>query len=103
MPDFGQLLTDVVQGVLDGITGLISNLAAGAIDVLSGIVALFPTADPLGLSASSGILRGYSWLNSWLPVSETLTAIGLIVLVATTVFAVRVAIKLWEWLPFKFS
>lgn len=103
MPDLGQLLSEAVQAVLDGIGGLFDNMAASLVDVLSGVIGQFPTADPLGLSPASGILIGYAWLNSWLPVAELIGALSMIVLVATVIFGVRIAIKLWEWLPFKFS
>lgn len=118
MPDIGQLLSDafawlsdlvigtaqdVVQLALDGLTAILDNMAAGLVDQLQGVISGLPVGAPLGLASQSGIIVGYGWLNTFLPVAELLTALALIVTVATAIFAVRLAIKLWEWLPFKFS
>jgi len=69
-------------------------------DVLSAVL---PDGEPLGLPDVSGLLYGYNLLNTILPLSEVLTAIGIMLGVSLAVFLFRLVLTLWHALPFKFS
>lgn len=116
------IIGGLIQGLLDFILGPVQALIAWAVNAIAGlffmliggifdlllgvlgfVISLLPDVPNLGLSNASGILVGYAWLNSWLPVSETLTAISVIVGVMVLIFGFRVVVKIWEWFPFKFS
>jgi hypothetical protein len=89
----------VVQSLLDGIVVIIDGFLAGLLAGVDFLMDMFPEVAPLGLNSQSGILIGYAWLNSWLPVGETLTALTAIVGVASVVFAARAAYMAWKALP----
>jgi hypothetical protein len=116
------LISDLIGGLLDFILGPIQALIGwvvksitdflmmvlgGIFDLLLGLVgfliSLLPDVPDLHLSAPSGILVGYGWLNSFLPVAETLTAVGVLVGVMVVIFGYRIIIKIYELFPFKFT
>ena len=80
------MITDALLGVL-----------------LSGmefIVSLLPTGDPIGLAGADGIWRGYAQFNTFLPLTEILVAIGIIVTVHAGILAYSAVRTVRDWLPF---
>ncbi len=67
--------------------------------IVQGLIDLLPPAGDLGLSAPSGIVQGYSWLDSFLPVHETLSFVGILGVVYVGVLAFRALVTLWHLIP----
>lgn len=83
LPDIGALLHDLLQGLIDGLMGIVQALLGVLMSVLAWVFSLLPDASDLGLSPGSGIILGYNWLDSFLPVHEIIAGIGLLVGVIT--------------------
>jgi hypothetical protein len=80
---------------------MVWDLLVGAVrPIFDGLFALLPDAGDLGLSIPAGFIRGYAWLNSWLPVAETVAALVTLGVVILAILAFRVALTIWKALPF---
>jgi hypothetical protein len=90
-------------GVVGLFTGLIWGPVGEAVKALAavadGVVGLLPDATDLGLSIPSGWLHGYTLLNTFLPLSEALGLISVILVVVTAGLAARIAVVVWHLIP----
>lgn len=68
--------------------------------LMEGIAGLLPEAGSLGMQEFSGIWYGYSWLNSFLPLSELLIAVGLLLGFHAALYAFLMLRIIRGWLPF---
>jgi hypothetical protein len=71
--------------------------------VVSFLLERLPTADPIGLASFSGIWTGYAFLNGFLPVTEVLSAVGIILGIQAAVYGGQALIQLWRAIPGKFT
>jgi len=110
MPD----IPSIVGGLIGGLLGMagdavgtavqaVMSWLGSAVDAMAGVAAevieLLPDATDLGLSIPDGWLVGYTWLNGFLPLSETLTWLGVLLTVAVAVTTWRVAVTLYHLIP----
>jgi hypothetical protein len=73
------------------------SLFRGLIDLI------LPVGDALGLTIPTGVLRGYTWLDSMAPLHEIVTGAGIILVATVAVFLIRLALTVWAAIPGKFS
>jgi hypothetical protein len=106
MFDLSALVNQLEAMMVNGINMLLSGLSSFVDGVLAGLVAVplsivngLPNAGDLGLSSVSGIIIGYSWLDTFLPVHELLAMLGVGITVATAVFAIRLVKWSVSWIP----
>lgn len=78
-------------------------LGAVFVGLFSAVVGLLPDGDPIGIGSFTGIWVGYSWLNTWLPLSEVVTVFGLWLGLQVAIYAWLGVRALWAMVPFKFS
>jgi len=96
----GILVGGLVAGVLTGmIWGPINDLAQNMAKIADGVVEGLPVADDLGLDVASGWVKGYSMLNTFLPVSEALAFALIFVSVKLAILGYRLAIVVWHLIP----
>ena len=103
MPD----IIGAVGGFLGGLVGTAANIVwapikavvDGLAAVADGVVSMLPNATDLHLSIPSGWLIGYSWVDSFLPVHEAITAAGMFVTIVTGLFVFRVAVLIYHLIP----
>lgn len=67
----------------------------------SALVSLLPNASSIGLqSVASPVIRGYTWANTFLPLSEALTAVGIFVGVYLALIGFAAVRELIRHIPF---
>lgn len=108
--NIGDIVGQLIGGLL-GIGGDIINTAFGAfmsfvgsaVNAVAGladhVVALLPDATDLGLSIPSGWIYGYSILNTFLPLSEALTAVAIFTAIVVGGIAYRLAVTVYHLIP----
>lgn len=80
---------------------MIFDAIAGALlGAVSFVVDLLPDAEPLGLDSFSGIWTGYAWLNSFLPLTELMVCVGMMMGIQLAIMGYLAIKQLREWLPF---
>lgn len=82
---------------------IVEFLAAAFLGVLDFVMELLPVASDLGLTEFSGVWTGYAFLNGWLPLTETLAAVGIFLGAHVLLYAAMGVLALWRLVPFKFS
>jgi hypothetical protein len=83
------VITEQVLSFFLGIVGFLLNL--------------LPVADPIGLSSFSGVWVGYSFFNGFLPITEVLQSVGIILGIQATIYGGQAILQLWRAIPGKFS
>lgn len=81
---------------------LIEFVISFVLQVVGGLVmiALAPL-NALGLTnISGGVILGYNWLNTFLPVTETVAGIVFLLSVYLLLFGFRVLREAWSLVPF---
>lgn len=63
-------------------------------------VSLLPIVAPLGIGSLGGLLVGFSQFNSFLPLAEAVTALGIVLGVQFATFGFRVIVTVKNMLPF---
>jgi hypothetical protein len=105
---------DIVGGIVSGILGLggdIISTAVGAVMTFVGSVvnalaaladhaiSILPDATDLGLSVPSGWIYGYTFLNTFLPVSEALAMVGIFTAIVVGGILFRLAVTVYHLIP----
>lgn len=97
------MIEDVVGGIVDGVSGFLQNVVAGAIAGIAAladqVVQLLPAATDLNLPDLSGWLTGYALMNTFLPLSEALTLTGTLVAIYSALMLWRLAVKIYHLIP----
>lgn len=79
---------------------VIEWLVSGALAILASLfAAVLPTSGPPDVPDITGVVHLYGWLDSFLPVTETLTAMGLAVGLLVLMTNVRVFQFAWRHVP----
>jgi len=87
-------------GVLTGwIWGPVNEVAKAVAAVAGVVVSLLPDAADLGLSIPGGWITGYTWLNSFLPLSEALGVVTIFLGIMLALLAFRVAVIVYHLIP----
>lgn len=96
----GAVVASFVAGVLVGFIWdpirAIAEVMAAMADV---VVSQLPVAADLGLTPTSGWVKGYAMLNTFLPLTEALTLAGLMVALVVAGIALRVAVMVYHLIP----
>lgn len=105
---------DLVASIVGGLLGLAGDAVGTAVQAVMSwlgtaveavaqlamhVVDLLPDAADLGLTIPSGWLHGYALLNTFLPISEALTAITLFTTVVVGGIAFRLAVTVYHLIP----
>jgi hypothetical protein len=86
----------IVAAVMDFIGTLAAGLAQLAQDT---ILNALPDAPDLGIPSLGGLVVGYAWLNTFLPIDTGITVAGLLLAAMLAKFAFRVALTVWHAIP----
>jgi hypothetical protein len=87
-------------GILTGfIWDPIKVIAQALAGVADKAVQQLPMASDLGLSTTAGWIKGYTLLNTFLPLSEALTLVSVYVSVITAGMLFRVGVIVWHLIP----
>jgi hypothetical protein len=69
-------------------------------NIVAGIVELFlPEAGDLGLVAPTGLVVGYTWLNTFLPISEAIVFALILLGLYLAGFAWRLFLQVYHLIP----
>jgi len=71
--------------------------------VITAVFSALPVVDADPFSSATGWFAAAGALDASLPVTETLAGVGLLIGIAASVFAVRLALTLWGAVPGKAS
>jgi len=94
------VLAVVGVGVLTGwIWGPINEVAKVLAAVAGVVVSMLPDAADLGLTIPGGWITGYTWLNSFLPLTEALALVSIFVGIMLALLAFRVAVIIYHLAP----
>lgn len=94
-------LQNIVNAIVGGLTLMIDAIFSTLLGAVDGLVAGLPDVPPLDLSSVSGVMIGYSWLDSFTPITETLGFLGVYISVASTIFLFKSVDWLIEKIPFE--
>lgn len=70
------------------------------VGVLSWMVGLLPDGDPIEWEGVSGIWTGYAQLNTWLPLTEVLACVVVMLGIQLSIYGYLAAKQVRSWLPF---
>jgi len=83
--------------IIEFIVGTVLTMLQSALD------AVLPQSGGIAITIPSGVFLGYGWLNGFLPLDEVLACLGILFAMWGVVFGFRLAIFVYDRLPFKFS
>jgi len=110
MPDF----VGFVGGIVGGIVGFVGDMVGTAVGAVMGyvgsvveglamvayrVVELLPDAADLNLTIPSGWLYGYDMLNTFLPISESLALVAIMVAVYAAAVLLRLGGFVYHLIP----
>lgn len=90
---------DVSAKLFDLFFKAVQALADAVFAAVGAMIGMLPDAADLGLVLPSGIVRGYTLLNSFLPLAEALTAVGVIMAAYGVLFTWRLAVTIYKLIP----
>lgn len=79
---------------------IVDAIGGALLAAVSFVVDLLPDAEPLGLDSFSGIWTGYAWLNSFLPLTELMACVAMMLSIQLAILGYLAVKQLREWLPF---
>lgn len=79
---------------------IVDAIAGALLAAMSWLVGLLPTASPIGLASASGIWLGYAQLNGFLPLTEILAGIGVLLTIHVAIYGYLALRAVRNWLPF---
>jgi hypothetical protein len=85
------LIEWIAGAVLGGVGGVL-HLALGGLGAMVGAV-------PGGSALGGGIVVGWSWLNTFLPMQEVAAGMAFLVGVYLLLFAFRLVLTVWGQIP----
>jgi len=96
-------ITDTIGGLFHGLADVAYGLVSGLVDALASLVAqvlsFLPDAADLGLSTSSGWIRAYGLLDTFLPLHEALGYATILAGVITAGILWRLAVTIYHLIP----
>lgn len=94
----GVIAGGVALGI-DPVVDFAKAVVDGLAKVADAAIGLLPDAGDLNLDAQTGWLTSYAYFNTFLPVSETLGMVGVLIGIRLAVFAWRMADRIWHLIP----
>jgi hypothetical protein len=83
----------------DPVVAFAKHLADGLATMADGAISLLPAASDLHLSAQTGWLWGYSYMNRIVPIPEVLAFVAILAGVRVGIFTWRLAVNIWHLIP----
>lgn len=91
----GSIAGSALQAVVDWLLSVVGALATLA----TGVIELLPMAEDLNLDLPDGWVYGYSFLNTFLPISEALGLLTAVVALHVGAIAYRLAVVAYHLIP----
>lgn len=84
----GNVFLDVLKSALTFFSGIVE-----------GLIGFLPDMPDLGLEPVTGWVHGYTYVNTFLPVSEALVVAGMYLIVSNAAFIWNLGVKAYHLLP----
>lgn len=84
-----------VEWLLSTVFGFMTGVVGGALGIMSSAIGLVPGAGSL----AGGILVGYAWINTFLPVAEVGAGVVFLLVLYGVLFGYRFIREIWSLVP----